>query len=178
MQKSRPNENNVRQGQTIHVVVIDNGRQMPLKDSYVMSHFVSSQKASPEVDDSGLPISIPVNFLKNYLKLEGNRYVFYKRNQAEKTLERHLDKIRSEMWINEMEAILKHFNFEVGDCFGWTDHKLNCLTVTEIKFTSGGIIVEFDMDGEISNVPLVEFTRWLKANGALDEVKADANVIH
>ncbi len=169
MSKLRPQPNNVRQGQTVHIVVIDHGRQMPLKDSFVQTHFVSSQKSSPKVNAEGIPVSIPVNFLKHYLNTEGNRFVFFTKNQAEKALKRHLSKIRSEMWIDEQQAILELYDFKIGDSFDWYS---SYITITDILFTGSGVFVHYDIEGVQDSQPLIEFTHMLK-NNSLDIHKVE-----
>ena len=167
MSKLRPSSKNVRQGQTVHIVVIDHGRQMSLKDSFVQTHFVSSQKSSPKVNDKGVPVSIPVNFLKHYLNTEGNSYVFFTRNQAKKALERHLSKIRSEMWIDEQQAILKYYDFKAGDVIEGS--KGFSITISNIDFTSSGVYVEYDVDGELMKESLNDFAKMLNLAKCLNK---------
>lgn len=164
MSKARPNENNVRQGQTIYLVVINHMRNMPLQDSFVAQHFVSSHKKEPTQGE--VVTDIPVHYLRKYLKEEGNRYVFFTKNQAKKALLRHLAKIESEQWIDEQEAILKRYDFKLGDVFEVNNKSL---TILNIKFTSQGVIVTHDTEGVIEDEGLVEFTTMLKNNGCLDK---------
>jgi hypothetical protein len=170
MSKLRPKSNNVRQGQTVHIVVIDHGRQMPLKDSFVQTHFVSSQKSSPKVNEQGIPVSIPVNFLKHYLNAEGNRYVFFTRNQAKKALERHLSKIRSEMWIDEQQAILELYDFKVEDTFQSPDEYYYTV-ITNIRFTGSGVMVDYHQNGYAHTDGLIEFTTMLKKTEQIEGAK-------